>query len=199
MQPAFHDLDYQQYWQKAMDYATYYANAEQIAQSEPLSGYAQYIPLNFQRMKRIGKTIQLLPALLDRLAALPAPLYWLVISEPWCGDAAQIVPVLQAIAAASGGKIQMRIVLRDENLPLMDAHLTGTSRSIPKLIQLDTQFQLLGTWGARPAAAQVLINDLRDKGLEFAAIAETLHKWYADNKQQDIQQEVMAVLPASHV
>jgi hypothetical protein len=39
---------------------------------------------------------------------------WMVISEGWCGDGAQLIPVFDKMVAESDGKIDMKIVLRDE-------------------------------------------------------------------------------------
>jgi hypothetical protein len=44
----------------------------------------------------------------------------------------------------------MRIVERDKNLDLIDAHLTGTSRSIPVIMLLDGDYVERGWWGPRP-------------------------------------------------
>jgi thioredoxin-like negative regulator of GroEL len=44
----------------------------------------------------------------------------MVISEGWCGDGAQLIPVFDKMVAESDGKIDMKIVLRDENEELMN-------------------------------------------------------------------------------
>ena len=59
-----------------------------------------------------------------------------------------------SVTEKSGGMIEIRFIYRDANLELMNAHLTGTSMSIPKLIQLDTAFNVLDSWGPRPEKAQ---------------------------------------------
>ena len=58
---------------------------------------------------------------------------WLIITEGWCGDAAQCIPTIEKIAAESKN-IETHYVLRDENLDLIDEYLTNNARSIPKLI-----------------------------------------------------------------
>ena len=62
----------------------------------------------------------------------------MVISEGWCGDAAQILPVINKMALVSN-KIEFRIVLRDENPALMDAFLTNGGKAIPKVIMIDNE------------------------------------------------------------
>jgi hypothetical protein len=191
-------IDYRQYLEAGVTYETYLQQAETDAQKEPKTGYLPYVPLNLQRMKRIGRQVQLssdIQTAIHRLA--DKTLHWLVISENWCGDAAQSLPVLAAIEKASQGKIQMRIAYRDSNPELMDAHLTNGSRSIPVLIQLDEQFRLIGTWGPRPAVAQKQVIEWITAGTPFTEYAEKLHKWYADDKQQSIQAEIAALLQQS--
>src|SRR6185436_12705370 len=53
----------------------------------------------------------------------------LVLTEDWCGDAVNTLPVLAAISNRARN-LDLRILSRDANLELMDAHLTGRSRSI---------------------------------------------------------------------
>jgi len=154
----------------------------------------QHTRMNVQRMKRLDKTVQLQPALIAQLKSIRKPQTWLVISEAWCGDAAQNLPYLQHMAATSD-KIELRIVLRDENLELMDRFLTNGGRSIPKLLLLDTSNgEVLADWGPRPAAAQRLYLDLKSQQLSYMDASTQLHKWYADNKGQDLQAEMQLLL-----
>ena len=155
----------------------------------------QYARLNVQRMQRLDKTTQLLPELQAALAQLPAHYVWLVITEGWCGDAAQIVPVLEAVAAASQGKITTRYVLRDENLDLMDRYLTNGGRSIPKLVVLhaDTLTEA-ATWGPRPAPAQELFNRLKQEEIPYQEFVTQLHGWYAKDRTLNTQRELLALL-----
>ena len=73
---------------------------------------------------------------------------WLVFSETWCGDAAHNLPFIAKWAEYAG--VDLRIILRDENTELMDEFLTNGGRSIPKLVRLSENFEVLGTWGPRP-------------------------------------------------
>ncbi|OON70983.1 thioredoxin family protein [Hymenobacter sp. CRA2] len=161
-------------------------------QSEALLHYAK---LNEQRMSRIDKTIQLLPEVQAELQRLQGRYVWLVLTEGWCGDAAQIVPALEAIAQASQGKLTSHYLLRDENLDLMDRYLTGGGRSIPKLIilQADTLTEV-ATWGPRPAPAQELFQSLKDQQVPYEEFVTQLHGWYAKDKTRSTQQEILGLL-----
>lgn len=184
--------DYKTYLAQAISYQQYKANMLQQLQQQPMQAPKQldYLQINLQRIKRVEKTLRLNAPLLDKIEALAHRVYWLVLSEHWCGDAAQSLPVLAAIAEASTGRIALKILYRDQNLELMDTFLTNGARAIPRLIQLDADFQLSGSWGPRPAEAQQLVRALKSNPATADTYGEHLHKWYAQNKQQDLQQEL---------
>ena len=122
------------------------------------------------------------------------PQTWLVLTEGWCGDAAQSLPVIKALADLNP-QIRMRILLRDENPELMDLYLTnGISRSIPKLIALDpTTGTELFTWGPRPTALQESFYGMRSEGLPYDVIKEELQRWYNTDRTVTIQQDLAAL------
>lgn len=163
-----------------------------VPQSEMLTHYTH---LNVQRMQRLDKTVKVLPELEAAVQGLQQSYVWLILTEGWCGDAAQIVPVLEAVAQASRGRISTAYVLRDENLDLMDRYLTSGSRSIPKLVvlQADTLVEV-AQWGPRPAEAQALFLSLKNSGATHEEYAEKVHAWYARDKTQATQQELLAVV-----
>jgi len=154
-----------------------------------------YTNMNSHRMRRIDKRIELMDSLKERLDRVNRNMIWLVLTEAWCGDDAQNLPIIQKIAEHSP-KIQTRYILRDENLDIMDLFLTnGRSRSIPKLICLDSQtLEVLGHWGPRPAGADQLYNELSQEGLPYQQVSEKLHKWYADDKTKSVQSEILGLL-----
>lgn len=187
-------LDYKSYFENAVTFDFYLSKMEEEADLKVTEGHLAYVPLNLQRVTRILKTYQASGHLLNSLKDIQHPINWLVISENWCGDAAQIVPVLHRIAQLSEGKIQLRLVYRDQNLSLMDAHLTKGSRSIPKLIQLDTHFNLTAVWGPRPNEAQELVLSLKSNPATADKYSEELHKWYAQNKQVFIERDIIKAI-----
>src|SRR6476619_7449375 len=101
----------------------------------------EYSKLNVARMNRLDKTIEIIRELREAVEQILSPQTWLVLTEGWCGDAAQIAPVFDKIAQLNSN-IELKFLLRDENPELMDWYLTnGKSRSIPKLIVLDENFE----------------------------------------------------------
>ena len=120
---------------------------------------------------------------------------FLVITEGWCGDAAQIVPVIQKIVLSAPNKFNLKLVLRDQNLELIDAHLTNGGRAIPVLLILDEQGNLImPKWGPRPQILQDLMMSWKQESTDMEVLAEKLHSWYAKDKTQAIQLELTEVL-----
>ena len=161
-------------------------------QSDDLTHYST---LNETRMNRLDKTMKITDENTLKLKSLKKEYIWLVISEGWCGDAAQLLPVVNKMASESG-KIELRIVLRDENEDLMNLFLTNKSKSIPIVIIVDKQTgELMGHWGPRPKAAITLIQDYKK---EFGVVDETaktnLQLWYLHDKGLSTQQEIIDLM-----
>ncbi|MEY3585868.1 MAG: hypothetical protein RLZZ243_932, partial [Bacteroidota bacterium] len=153
-----------------------------------------YTELNAKRMKRIEKTTILKEELKNLISSIQEPMTWVLISEAWCGDAAQIVPVLGKIAAESE-LIDLQIILRDEHLDIMDQYLTNGGRSIPKLICLDQENREIFVWGPRPAAIQQVVNDTKAEGItDHAVLVERIQYAYNEDQTHSIQQEISDIL-----
>jgi hypothetical protein len=160
----------------------------------------EYVKMNLHRMHRLDKTCALLPEVQAHLDTMPGPELWICLSEGWCGDASQIVPVLHKIAEGSGGKIELHILLRDEHLELMDRFLTNGGRAIPKVIKLDPEtLEVIGEWGPRPVAAQEMVQEFKRKSQEAAGghsykeMVAAIHKWYADDHTASTQREAVGI------
>lgn len=149
-----------------------------------------YAKLNRHRMNRLEKTIGLDTATAAVISGLEANMIWLVITEGWCGDAAQNIPVIEKVAAAING-VSTRYILRDEYPELMDQFLTNGARSIPILIAMDARtYEVLGTWGSRPRAAQEYFLALKAQGLEKPEINEKMQRWYNEDMGRSLQAEL---------
>ncbi len=193
-------MQFQKYLTNSLSYNDYLDLTKKLVEQNKTSGAEQredwvaYTKLNLQRMQRIGKTTTLLPELLETLRVLDSPQVWLLITETWCGDAAQNLPILNLIAGESS-HISLRIVLRDENADLMDRYLTNGSRSIPKLISFDPKNNdELFVWGPRPLGAQNLAMELKRAGLDSATKSLAVQKWYLADKGINLQREIHALL-----
>lgn len=162
-------------------------------QSESLTNYSK---LNDARMNRLDKTIQLTDAIVSKLENLEHRYIWLVISEGWCGDAAQILPVINKMALASHKKIDLRIVLRDENEELMNEYLTNGGKAIPKVIIICKEAGIVrADWGPRPKGASELIaNYKKEFGVLDDKIKTDLQLWYLADKGVSVQEELMQTI-----
>ena len=118
----------------------------------------------------------------------------LVISEDWCGDASNTVPVIAKLAELAPD-IEMRVVKRDENVELMDAYLTNGSRSIPLAVVLDRGFRPVGRWGPRPSELQEMV--LREKKAGIRPLPEIyrdVRRWYARDRGESTLREILGVI-----
>lgn len=157
--------------------------------------YIAYAELNEARLHRLDKTLKVSEEATASLMNLTKKYTWVVISESWCGDAAQSVPMINKMSEVTD-KVELKIVFRDQNLELMDQFLTNGGRSIPKLIIVDAEsMQVLGDWGPRPAGATKLVADYKETNGSFDQTgAVELQKWYTKNKGQEVQNEIIELL-----
>lgn len=130
--------------------------------------------------------------LVERANRLPGRRHLLVLLEDWCGDAVNTIPALAALARASD-TLDLRILPRDANLDLMDAHLTGGTRSIPVVIVFDEAYRELGWWGPRPTPLQSWV---RSEGQTLDKIARyrEVRRWYARDRAQTTLAEILSLL-----
>jgi len=180
----------------AMDYSEYNLLFKQLAEAGRTTGEQtlekiNYTKLNFSRTKRLDKTAEISEESIAPFKNFSEKQTWLVISEPWCGDAAQTLPFLNKIAQLSEN-IDLKIVLRDENPELMDAFLTNGSRSIPIVIMLDEKFNFIETFGPRSKAATKLVADYKNhNGKIDDVFKEMLQIWYNNDKGVSIVNDIL--------
>lgn len=153
-----------------------------VQQSDDLANYTK---LNKSRIKRLAKTQTLNTAIEETLKKVDQKLNFIVLTESWCGDAAQTVPVIDKVAEASEN-INLRVAYRDENQDLMQEFLTNGNQAIPKLIIVDEQNNVIADWGPRPTTATKMVNDYKEAhgGLD-AEFKENLQIWYNNDKGED--------------
>ena len=162
-------------------------------QSESLTNYSK---LNEARMNRLDKTIKISEEVISKFQNLNNHYFWLVISEGWCGDAAQILPILNKMAHDSNKKIDLRIVFRDENTELMDHYLTNGGRAIPKVIIVCKEAGIVrADWGPRPkGASELMENYKKEFGVIDEKIKTDLQLWYLADKGISVQEELVQIM-----
>ena len=160
-------------------------------QSEALLNYSM---LNDKRMSRLDKTIQLSDEVIASVEELQHPVTWLVLTEGWCGDAAQTLPIINKIASHSD-KIDLKVVLRDENEELMNHFLTNGGKAIPKLIALNDDQEVLKSWGPRPSVATKMVQEYKSKhGHLDDEFKKDLQIWYNKDKGKNTQEDLLKML-----
>ena len=186
--------------QKAISYSSYRILISDLIASGKSSGPIQsedllnFSKLNDRRMTRLDKTIQLRQETLLTVKKIDKPITWLVLSEGWCGDAAQTLPVINKIANESD-LITLKIIFRDEHEELMNYFLTNGGKSIPKLLVLNSENEVLNTWGPRPDKASKMVQDYKNKhGQLDATFKQELQVWYNKDKGVNIQENMLGLL-----
>ena len=160
-------------------------------QSDALLHYSM---LNDRRMGRLDKKTTLLDTTKEALNKVLKKRTWLLITEGWCGDAAQIAPIIHKMSQESE-KLDLKVVLRDENDALMRQFLTNGSRSIPKLIVLNENDEVLSSWGPRPSIATKMVQDYKEQhGSLDDDFKRDLQLWYTKNKGENIQQDLISLI-----
>ena len=140
----------------------------------------------------IYKRAALTPEASVRARSLEGHWHMLVLTEDWCGDGVNILPYIARLEECCHN-IDMRILPRDTNRDLMDAHLTGTSRSIPIAIIYDEHFVERGWWGPRPAPLQEWV---LSEGLALPKPDRYRHirTWYARDRGQTVVSEILTIM-----
>ncbi len=158
----------------------------------PSQALIDFTKLNLARTHRIHKTIAISAALKKAVENLEHSYTWMVITEAWCADSAQNLPVIAELARLNPDKIKFYILLRDENPELMENYLTNGAMAIPKLIAVnDTLGKDAFIWGPRPAHARELLTAWKNnpEGKTWDEFEMKLHGWYAKDKTTSIQEE----------
>jgi DNA-directed RNA polymerase subunit F len=152
--------------------------------------------INTQRIKRIDKQCELHNDLIDITKKTTSNYAWILITESWCGDGAQCIPVIAKIASIMPN-VDLKFIFRDENLMIMDAFLTNGSRSIPKLIIINKESnEVVESWGPRPQAIQNMVINFKKEfpNADHDELVKNLHLWYARDKTNAIQDEFKVLL-----
>ncbi len=194
-------LDLALIYNTALDYKPYRTYVDALVAKGETTGatqnekYLEYTKLNIVRMNRNDKTVQLSEQQLALVAALPV-CKLLVIGDAWCGDTGQIIPVIDKIVEASEGRWQMRIISRDSFPELIETYHTNGAKSIPKILFMNEQNEVITTWGPRSASALAILKNWKanQDSMSKEDFEKELHLWYAKDRGQEIINELLAVL-----
>jgi hypothetical protein len=192
-------LDLSLIYTTALDYKSYRAHVDELVAEGKTTGdtqnekYLEYTKLNLVRMNRNEKTVVLNDTQLSDLKETP-PTRMLVIGDAWCGDTAQIIPVIEKMVEASEGKWEMHIISRDTFPELIETYHTNGAKSVPKILFLNETNEVIATWGPRTASAVEILKKWKanQDTMSKEDFEKELHLWYAKDRGQEIINELLA-------
>ncbi|RMH20063.1 MAG: thioredoxin family protein [Gemmatimonadetes bacterium] len=153
--------------------------------------YLETVEKNRELWHGVYERVHLPEDLVNEARALGRGWRLLALSEDWCGDAVNTLPVVARLAEAVGWPL--RVLGRDDNPDLMDAHLTdGRSRSIPVVIVYDADFNEVGWWGPRPREIQAWTMAHRE--LPSDERYREIRRWYAKDRGASTVRELLEVV-----
>lgn len=183
-------MDLADYIKKATDYKSYTSYVEnQVTNSSDI--HSEYYPINLKRMERLNKTLTVPIEIEEKLNQLK-PLQYLVLVEGWCGDCAQILPVLAKMEQVTKN-IELKILVADEFPELLDKHMINNARSVPVLIGVDKEYsQTVFIWGSRPFFGNELLKKYKlDKNYTKDQFNIDLQNAYNKDKGITIMNEII--------
>ena len=197
-------IDYKARMATGLTYDAYLETWEaHIAQ--PLKGldksarkYLFYARYNAARSEKVVEAYEMDKKLAVLIDSIDTPQDWLILTEDWCVDSAYALPIISK-AAARNPHINMRILLRDDNLDIMDQYLTDGGRSIPKLVAFGADGAELFQWGPRPEALKQARETWKADGIEGPKLSEKGVAWYEAGGWQLVESELIDAIANSEV
>jgi hypothetical protein len=181
-----------------MNWSTYFNFFESIVkgESKPESyndaDIFNYTKLNLTRTKRWLKKGTINPDLKEKLNQITEKQNWVLITEPWCGDAAHNAPFIHLLSECSPN-IDLTIQLRDSNSEI-DQYLTNGNKSIPLLIIRDDKGNDLGVWSSRPKKCQDYFENMKREELPISEIKTRIQEWYNHDAGYELQNELLELM-----
>jgi len=170
-------------------------NRDRFESAADFETYLGMVEKNREFWRGVWDRVVIPSDVLARAGAPGGTWHLLALSEDWCGDAVNLLPLVARLAQQVPG-LSFRVLGRDANLDLMDAHLTGSSRSIPVVILYDDAFRERGWWGPRPAPLQRWV---REVGLKLPSDERyrEIRKWYARDRGRTTLEEIAQLMESA--
>ena len=186
--------------EKALHYKEYIVMLEALLKLGKTTGPVQneeklsFVKINLQRMRRLDKTIVLSQELVAAAKNIKGNYLIVILTEGWCGDAAQNIPIFAALEKQAPA-LEILFILRDENPEVMDQYLTDGKRSIPKAICMERNHMVEKfTWGPRPETLQRQVEELLKKNVSKEEKGLFVQTWYNTDKTETTQKELLELI-----
>lgn len=186
--------------EKSLNYNAYRELVDRLVAEGKTTGVNQteklieFTKLNVQRMKRLDKTIKVSETAIAKITRKPCRFHMVVIGDAWCGDCAQIIPVLNKIAENSEGHLQLNIISRDASEELKSRYGKEGIISIPKVLIMDEDLSVVfNVWGSRPKPALEILKKWKENQatISHEEFEKELHMWYTKDKGEAIVSEII--------
>ncbi|MCB9201481.1 MAG: thioredoxin family protein [Flavobacteriales bacterium] len=178
-------MELQEYFTKGIDFNEYI----EIIKNDTNNSLYDYTKLNLARINRLEKTFKLSEEQIKKIKQITSTINCICITEGWCGDAANILPVIHEIAKQSE-KITIKYIFRDNHTELMEKYLTNGNKSIPIYIICDENFQEINSFGPRTQFGMQLLHKMKtDENYKKEEFYIDLQKYYIKDKGKDIVTE----------
>lgn len=187
--------DIKNYWNRAISFEQYVKDIEDEILSDKNLEFKPYFELNKKRMDRILNTYLVKEAQMKQFDGLNYSGKLLIITEGWCGDAAQSLPVIYRFFKKF---LEIKIVYRDQNEDLMNQYLTNDSKSIPIVLILNEDKEVVAHWGPRPEFGNELFRHYKNNEETYPKekLMEDMQMAYNKDKGAAIIEEMIKTIAA---
>lgn len=152
-----------------------------------------YSKYNLDRQLLVSEQWRMSSSFREAILSLHGPQTWMFLTDDWCIDSAYSLPLVRE-AAALREDVTIHILLKDDNLDILDRYLTNGSRSIPEFVAFDEEGVPLMIWGPQPDAIRNIRRDLMDGGAEGSIVSSTTVDWYADHGWLEVERELTELM-----
>lgn len=187
-------MNLKKYVDSGLTWGEYVAHMQEVIENgDKENDKYQYYSLNLTRMERLAKKIKLTDEQQARLSKLGKDISLIMITEGWCGDASQILPVVHKLVEKSE-KVDDVVNLRDSS-DLIDKYLTNGGKSIPIIVGVDAHtHEELFKWGPRPAWGADYLKRYKSGEINHDEFVIELQKKYNKDKGQTILNEFLDLM-----
>jgi hypothetical protein len=165
----------------------------QYCAAQPFAEFLRRAEVNADLWQALTRRAHVPHPAVERVRALGGRWRLLVLADDWCGDATNTLPVLAKLADLAEN-LDLRVLARDADADLMDAHLSPRgARAIPVVIALDADFVERGVLGSRHLPLQRWV-DLVGAAMPKEARCREVRRRYAQERGVTTLDEVIGLL-----